>query len=109
MHSIAKYLIKLYIFIDDSGWDLSSVDDIECLGITDGILGTISSPGVLEPPVLMIIKESTPVGPIYPPNIVYKIKSICMLSNEEPDRILTPCPKHRYPSQTVFLLPRIAL
>lgn len=38
------------------GWDLSSVDDIECLGITAGILGVISLPGVLEPPVLLIIK-----------------------------------------------------
>lgn len=26
-------------FIDKIGWDLSSVDDIECLGITPGELG----------------------------------------------------------------------
>lgn len=78
------------------GWDLASVDDIECLGITDGILGVISAPGVLEPPVLLIIKESIAVGCIYTPHIVYKIKSICMLSNDEPDRTLTPCSKHRY-------------
>lgn len=77
------------------GWDLSSVDDIECLGITAGILGVISLPGVLEPPVLLIIKDSTPVGDIYPPHVVYKIKSICMLSNDEPDSPLSPCPKHR--------------
>lgn len=85
----------MLFFIDDSGWDLASVDDIECLGITDGILGVISSSGVLEPPVLLIVKESTPVGPIYPPHIVNKITSICMLSNDEADRTLTPCPKHR--------------
>lgn len=77
------------------GWDLSSVDDIECLGITPGILGVISLPGILEPPVLMIIKEATPVGEIYPPHIVYKIKSICMLSNDEPDCTLFQCSKHR--------------
>lgn len=85
-------------FIDKKkclGWDLSSVDDIECLGTTAGILGVISLPGVLEPPVLLIIKESIPVGAIYPPHIVYKIKSICMLSNDDPDCTLTPCPKHR--------------
>lgn len=39
------------------GWDLSSVDDIECIGITQGIIGEISLPGVYDPH-LLIIKES---------------------------------------------------
>lgn len=41
---------------------MSSVDDIECLGITAGILGVISLPGVLEPPVLLVIKGITFIG-----------------------------------------------
>lgn len=31
---------------------------------------------------------------IYPPHLVYKIKSICILSDDEPDTILVPCPRH---------------
>lgn len=73
---------------------MSSVDDIECLGYTSGILGVISLPGILDPH-LMIIKESVPVGAIYPPHIVYKIKGICMLSNDDPDQCLSPCLKHK--------------
>lgn len=73
---------------------MSSVDDIECLGYTSGILGVISLPGILDPH-LMIIKESVPVGAIYPPHIVYKIKGICMLSNDDPDQCLSPCSKHK--------------
>lgn len=76
------------------GWDLSSVDDIECLGYTSGILGVIALPGILDPH-LMVIRESVPVGVIYQPHIVYKIKGICMLSNEEPDQCLSPCFKHK--------------
>lgn len=75
------------------GWDLSSVDDIECIGITHGIIGTIALQGVLEPH-LIIIKEAVPVGVLYAPNLVYKIKSICILGAEEPDTILLPCSKH---------------
>lgn len=75
------------------GWDLSSVGDIECLGITPGILGVISLPGVYDPH-LLIIKESVPVGAISPPNLVYKIKSICILSDDVPDTTLVPCPRH---------------
>ncbi|XP_065086127.1 phosphatidylinositide phosphatase SAC2 isoform X3 [Ochlerotatus camptorhynchus] len=75
------------------GWDLSSVDDIECIGITHGIVGTISLHGVLEHH-LIIIKEAVPVGVLYAPHLVYKIKSICILGAEEPDTILLPCSKH---------------
>nr|XP_029717901.1 phosphatidylinositide phosphatase SAC2 isoform X1 [Aedes albopictus] len=75
------------------GWDLSSVDDIECIGITHGIVGTIALQGVLEPH-LIIIKEAVPVGVLYAPHLVYKIKSICILGPEEPDTILLPCSKH---------------
>lgn len=78
----------------NTGWDLSSVDDIECIGITSGIVGVISLPGVYEPH-LIVVREGTPVGVLYPPNLAYKIKSICMLSNDEPDSTLSPCPRHR--------------
>lgn len=76
-----------------AGWDLSSVDDIECIGITHGIVGVISLPGVYEPH-LVLIKEASPVGVLYPPNLVYKIKSICILGPDEPDAVLTACPRH---------------
>lgn len=69
------------------------MDDIECIGITHGIIGTIALQGVLEPH-LIIIKEAVPVGVLYAPNLVYKIKSICILGAEEPDTILLPCSKH---------------
>lgn len=75
------------------GWDLSSVDDIECIGITTGIVGVISLPGVYEPH-LVIVKEAIPVGAIYPPHLVYKIKSICILSDDILDTPLNPCPRH---------------
>lgn len=75
------------------GWDLSSVDDIECIGITAGIVGVISLPGVYEPH-LVIVKEATAVGAIYPPHLVYKIKSICILGDDVPDTPLNPCPRH---------------
>ncbi|CAD6994300.1 unnamed protein product [Ceratitis capitata] len=74
-------------------WDLSSVDDIECIGITHGIVGVISLPNVYDPH-LVIIKEATPVGVLYAPNLVYKIKSICILSADEPDTVLTSCTRH---------------
>ncbi|XP_013108333.2 phosphatidylinositide phosphatase SAC2 isoform X2 [Stomoxys calcitrans] len=82
-----------------SGWDLSSVDDIECIGITHGIVGVISLPNVYESH-LVIIKEATPVGVLYPPHLVYKIKSICILSADEPDTTLTPCTRHSRSSNT---------
>lgn len=76
-----------------AGWDLSSVDDIECIGICHGIVGVNSLPGIYEPH-LVIIKEATPVGVLYPPHLVYKIKSICILSTDEPDTVLVACPRH---------------
>ncbi|XP_067619354.1 phosphatidylinositide phosphatase SAC2 isoform X1 [Eurosta solidaginis] len=80
-------------FAVKTGWDLSSVDDIECIGITHGIIGVISLPNVYEPH-LVIVKEATPVGVLYAPNLVYKIKSICILSADEPDTLLTSCTRH---------------
>ncbi|XP_054747755.1 phosphatidylinositide phosphatase SAC2 isoform X3 [Anastrepha obliqua] len=76
-----------------AGWDLSSVDDIECIGITHGIVGVINLPNVYEPH-LVIVKEATPVGVLYAPSLVYKIKSICILSADEPDTVLTSCTRH---------------
>ncbi|XP_032596301.1 phosphatidylinositide phosphatase SAC2 isoform X2 [Drosophila grimshawi] len=75
------------------GWDLSSVEDIECIGITHGIVGVISLPNVYEPH-LVVVKEATAVGVLYPPHLVYKIKSICILSADEPDTDLPNCTKH---------------
>ncbi|XP_058977164.1 phosphatidylinositide phosphatase SAC2 isoform X3 [Musca domestica] len=86
-------------FAIKAGWDLSSVDDIECIGITHGIVGVISLPNVYEPH-LVIIKEATPVGVLYPPHLVYKIKSICILSADDPDTSLTPCTRHSRSSNT---------
>ncbi|XP_059607415.1 phosphatidylinositide phosphatase SAC2 isoform X2 [Phlebotomus argentipes] len=88
-------------FKAENGCDLSAVDDIECLGLTPGIVGALQLPGVLEPH-LMIIREATPVGVIYPPNIVYKIKSVLLLNAEEPEAILSPCSRH----STVKEVPR---
>ncbi|XP_026729187.1 phosphatidylinositide phosphatase SAC2-like isoform X1 [Trichoplusia ni] len=78
-----------------SAWDLSDIEDIECLGITDGIIGKVEHSNIFEPR-LMIIKESAPVGTIYFHHTIYKIKSICFLNmgqaNQEVD--LSPCTKH---------------
>ncbi|XP_058127148.1 phosphatidylinositide phosphatase SAC2 [Anopheles ziemanni] len=75
------------------GWDLSSVDDIECIGVTHGIVGTIALQGVLEPH-LIVIKEVVPVGVLYAPHLVYKIKSIAVLGPEGADVLLLNCSKH---------------
>ncbi|XP_052851086.1 phosphatidylinositide phosphatase SAC2 isoform X3 [Drosophila gunungcola] len=82
-----------------AGWDLSSVDDIECIGVTHGVVGVISLPNVYEPH-LIVIKEATAVGVLYPPHLVYKIKSICILSAEEPDTDLPNCTKHSKSNQS---------
>nr|XP_036674910.1 phosphatidylinositide phosphatase SAC2-like isoform X1 [Drosophila suzukii] len=82
-----------------AGWDLSSVDDIECIGVTHGIVGVISLPNVYEPH-LVVVKEATAVGVLYPPHLVYKIKSICILSAEEPDTDLPNCTKHTKSNQS---------
>ncbi|XP_052745117.1 phosphatidylinositide phosphatase SAC2 [Bicyclus anynana] len=78
-----------------SAWDLSDIEDIECLGITDGIIGKVDHTNIYEPR-LIIIKESVPVGQIYFHHTIYKIKSICFLNmgatNQEVD--LCPCTKH---------------
>ncbi|GAB0094845.1 phosphatidylinositide phosphatase SAC2 [Sergentomyia squamirostris] len=80
-------------FRAENGCDLSGVDDIECLGLSYGIVGALQMPGEYDAH-LMIIKEAIPVGVIYPPNMVYKIKSICLLNAEEPEVTLSPCPRH---------------
>ncbi|KAJ8715665.1 hypothetical protein PYW07_010147 [Mythimna separata] len=78
-----------------SAWDLSDIEDIECLGITDGIIGKVEHTNIFEPR-LMIIKESAPVGTIYFHHSIYKIKSVCFLNmgpvNQEID--LCACTKH---------------
>ncbi|XP_041985567.1 phosphatidylinositide phosphatase SAC2 [Aricia agestis] len=78
-----------------SAWDLSDIEDIECLGITDGILGIVEHSTIYEPR-LMIIKESVAIGQLYFHHTIYKIKSICILNmgtaNQELE--LSPCTKH---------------
>ncbi|CAK1541007.1 unnamed protein product [Leptosia nina] len=78
-----------------SAWDLSDIEDIECLGITEGIIGKVEHSNVYEPR-LMLIKECVPVGQIYFHHTIYKIKSICFLNlgttNQETE--LCPCTKH---------------
>ncbi|XP_017143220.1 phosphatidylinositide phosphatase SAC2 isoform X1 [Drosophila miranda] len=86
-------------FAIKAGWDLSSVDDIECIGVTHGIVGVISLPNVYDPH-LVVVKEATAVGVLYPPHLVYKIKSICILSAEEPDTDLPNCTKHAKSNQS---------
>lgn len=75
------------------GWDLSSVGDIECIGITQGIIGEIKFPGIYDPH-LLIIREATAIGSLDQNHLVYKIKSVCILSQDEPDVPLFPCAKH---------------
>lgn len=78
-----------------SAWDLSDTEDIECLGITDGIIGKVEHTNLFEPR-LMIIKESAPVGTIYFHHTINKIKSICFLNmgTANQDLDLAPCTKH---------------
>ncbi|XP_070502747.1 phosphatidylinositide phosphatase SAC2 isoform X1 [Chironomus tepperi] len=74
-------------------FDFAEVFDIECIGITYGIVGEIKFPGVYDPH-LLIIKEAVPIGSLCQNNLVYKIKSVCILSQDEPDCSLIPCSKH---------------
>lgn len=78
-----------------SAWDMSDIEDIECLGITEGIIGKVEHSNIFEPR-LMIIKESAPVGNIYFHHTIHKVKSICFLNmgiaNQELE--LCPCTKH---------------
>lgn len=74
-------------------FDFAEVFDIECIGITYGIIGEIKFPGVYDPH-LMIIKEAVPVGALCQNHLVYKIKTVCILSQDEPDVPLFPCSKH---------------
>lgn len=48
----------------------------------------------------MIVKEAVPVGVLYPPHLVYKIKSICILSLDEADSALPACSRHASSSNT---------
>ncbi|KOB68497.1 putative suppressor of actin [Operophtera brumata] len=78
-----------------SAWDLSDIEDIECLGITEGIIGKVEHSNIFEPR-LMIIRQSEPVGNIYFHHTIYKITAICFLNmgtvNQEVE--LCPCTKH---------------
>jgi phosphatidylinositol 4-phosphatase len=56
-------------------------------------LGTINLPGVYDHH-LLVVKDIEPVGALYAANLVYKIKSVCILSDAEPDCALIPCKKH---------------
>ncbi|XP_063369181.1 phosphatidylinositide phosphatase SAC2 [Cydia amplana] len=78
-----------------SAWDLSDIEDIECLGITEGIIGLVEHTNVYEPR-LIIIKEAVPVGQIYFHHTIYKIKSIAFLNSGavNHDVQLSPCTKH---------------
>lgn len=67
--------------------------DIECIGICFGIVGEIKFPGIYDPH-LLIVKESVAVGSLDQNHLVYKIKSVCILSQDEPDVTLFPCAKH---------------
>lgn len=68
--------------------------DIECLGVTPGIIGMIQLSGVYEPH-LLLIRDVSAVGVLYAPNIVYKIRSICTLgATEGLDIPLNACSKH---------------
>lgn len=75
------------------GWDLSSVGDIECIGVTYGIIGEIKFPGIYDPH-LLIIRDAVALGSLHQNDLVYKIKSVCILSQDEPDFPLFPCSKH---------------
>lgn len=75
-------------------FDFAEVFDIECIGITYGIVGEIKFPNVFDPH-LLIIKEAQPIGALnLQKNLVYKIKSVCILSQDEPDTQLFQCSKH---------------
>uniref|UniRef100_A0A2M4A9F2 Putative phosphoinositide phosphatase n=1 Tax=Anopheles triannulatus TaxID=58253 RepID=A0A2M4A9F2_9DIPT len=80
-------------FQSKCGWDFSAVDDIECIGVTHGIIGTVELPGVLEPH-LLVVREVAPVGVLYAPHLVYKIRSIAVLGPEGSDTQLLACSKH---------------
>lgn len=74
-------------------YDFHEVIDIECIGITFGIIGELKFPGIYDPH-LIIIKESVPIGSLFQNNLVHKIKSICILSSDEASCQLFPCSKH---------------
>ncbi|XP_050685103.1 phosphatidylinositide phosphatase SAC2 isoform X2 [Leptidea sinapis] len=78
-----------------SAWDLSDIEDIECLGVTEGIIGKVEHSNIYDPR-LIVIKESVPMGQIYFHHTIYKIKSISIINlgttNQEVD--LLPCTKH---------------
>lgn len=72
---------------------MSSVGDIECIGIAFGIVGEIRFPGIYDPH-LLIIRDAGAIGSLDQNHLVYKIKSVCILSQDEPDFPLFPCSKH---------------
>lgn len=74
---------------------MSSLQDIECLGLTSAVVGKIEHEAVYEAK-LAIVKDCIPVGNLYDDHLIYKIQSICLLSlgNEDVDLNLIPCKKH---------------
>ncbi|XP_057652993.1 phosphatidylinositide phosphatase SAC2 isoform X2 [Diorhabda carinulata] len=83
-------------FIPKTGWDLTDADDPVCLGICDGIIGTVEHCPLFDTR-LLLIKESLPVGKLHGNNTVFKIKTVVFLplSTENVDINLLPCPKHK--------------
>lgn len=74
---------------------MSDIEDIECLGITEGIIGKVEHTNVYEPR-LMIIKNSEPVGQIYFHHTIHRIKEITFinLGTTNQDIELCQCTKH---------------
>lgn len=77
-------------FFDFSAWDLSDIEDIECLGVTEGILGKIEHTNIYDPH-LAIIKDVEAVGQIYFQHTIYKIKSVIFLNIGPENQVLDLC------------------
>ncbi|XP_049808352.1 phosphatidylinositide phosphatase SAC2 [Schistocerca nitens] len=86
------------VFQAKSGWDLSTADDPDCLGVFYGIIGKIELHSVVESR-LILVKDYAIVGDLPGGKTVYKIKSIVFLqlgtSSENADLGLHPCKKHQ--------------
>lgn len=82
-------------FFKFSAWDLSDIEDIECLGVTEGILGKVEHSNIFEPR-LALIKEAESVGEIFFQHTIYKIKSVVFLNMGMENQIvdLGTCTKH---------------
>lgn len=85
----------MQVFFTFPAWDLSDIEDIECLGVTEGILGKVEHSNIYEPR-LALIKEIESVGEIYFHHTVYKIKSVVFLNMGTENQFvdLCACTKH---------------